>query len=225
MTGSRERQFGDSLGEPIPISALQHAVFCMRQAALIHLEQQWADNRLTAEGDVLHAASDIPGGRRVRGLRRVSALDLASARLAIAGIADLVEFLPDNNGAETPYPIEIKRGKPKLHRADEVQLCAQALCLEEMTQRAVPEGALYYAQTKRRTVVPFDSELRAQTEKTIFELRAVLQSETTPPAIYKTGRCRACSLIELCKPRIAGLSALAWREAALNEALGRQDPP
>ena len=225
MTGSQKRQFDDSLGEPIPISALQHAVFCMRQAALIHLERQWADNRLTAEGDVLHAASDIPSGRRVRGLRRVSALELASVRLGVAGVADLVEFLPDDTGIEAPYPIEIKRGKPKFHRADEVQLCAQALCLEEMTQRTVPEGALYYAQTKRRTVVPFDLELRAQTEKTIFELRAILQSETTPPAIFKANRCRGCSLIDLCKPRIAGISALAWRDATLNEALDQQDPP
>lgn len=138
--------------DPIPLSALQHAVYCLRQAALIHLERLWAENRFTAEGRVMHIAADRPGGRKVRGLRREMSLVIASRRLGIAGVADVVEFIPGKDG-ETPFPIEYKRGKPKLHRADEVQLCAQALCLEEMTGLAVPEGALFYGLTKRRIAV------------------------------------------------------------------------
>ena len=126
MTGSGSELADERESEPIPLSALQHAVYCLRQAALIHLERLWAENRFTAEGQVLHAAADKPGQRKVRGIRRVAALPLASKRLGIAGVADLVEF---HGEEQIPYPIEIKRGKPKLHRADEVQLCAQALCL------------------------------------------------------------------------------------------------
>lgn len=119
--------------EPIPISALQHATYCLRQAALIHLERVWADNRFTAEGDVLHAVADKGGKRLARGVRRVMALPVSSQTLCIAGICDMVEFTGD-----LAHPVEYKRGKPKLHRADEVKMCAQAICLEEMTSRTVP---------------------------------------------------------------------------------------
>jgi CRISPR-associated exonuclease Cas4 len=135
---------------PIPISAIQHAVYCLRQAALIHIERLWEENRFTAEGRVLHAATQEPGGRYSRGVRRISAMPLASRRLGLAGVADVVEFHRTSQGEETPYPVEYKRGKPKAHRADEAQLCAQALCLEEMTGRTVPEGALFYGETRRR---------------------------------------------------------------------------
>lgn len=148
--------------DPIPLSALQHAVYCLRQAALIHIERLWEENRFTAEGHVLHVASDKPGGRRVRGVRRVTALAIGSPRLGIAGVADLVEFRQEG-GREIAFPVEYKRGAPKRHRADEVQLCAQALCLEDMTGQGVPAGALFYAETKRRTEVVFDSDLRALT--------------------------------------------------------------
>lgn len=198
-------------GEPIPLSALQHAVYCLRQAALIHLERVWADNRFTAEGHVLHAVADKGGSRKVRGLRRVMALPIASVRLNIAGVADVVEFLPDAGGGERAFPLEYKRGKPKLHRADEVQLCAQALCLEEMTGRTVPEGALFYAETKRRVTVPFDAELRRLTEDTIAALADVLASGRTPPPTTRRERCRACSLIELCRPDIVARPVRAWR--------------
>lgn len=210
-------------GEPIPISAIQHAVYCLRQAALIHLERLWAENRLTAEGQVLHLASDDAGSRKVRGIRRVSALHLSSRRLGIAGVADLVEFRTSLDDRETPYPVEIKRGKPKLHRADEAQLCAQALCLEEMTGRAVSEGALFYAETRRRTIVPFDSDLRLLTEEMIRRLREVFESETTPAATYKATLCRACSLIELCRPKIVSKPVLSWRERSLQDALTTPD--
>jgi CRISPR-associated exonuclease Cas4 len=147
------------LDNPTPISALQHAVYCLRQAALIHIERLWAESRFTAEGRVLHEVAHEAGSRKSRGVRRVSALPLACLRLNIVGVADVVEFHAAPDG-ETAFPIEYKRGKPKLHRADEVQLCAQALCLEEMTRRAVPAGALFYGETKRRVAVPFDAGLR-----------------------------------------------------------------
>lgn len=209
---------GPSPAEPIPLSALQHAVYCLRQAALIHLEGMWADNRLTAEGGVLHAAAHEPGARKLRGVRRVTALPLACKRLGIAGIADLVEFIAGKEG-ETPYPVEFKRGKKKPHRADDVQLCAQGLCLEEMTGRPVPSGALYYAATKRRVEVAFDAELRALVEATVAELRAVFDSGKTPKAEYRPGKCRACSLLALCRPQAGARSALSWRERALDALL------
>jgi CRISPR-associated exonuclease Cas4 len=209
--------------EPIPISALQHAVYCLRQAALIHLERQWAENRLTAEGRVLHEAADRPDGRYSRGIRREMALPLASRRLGIAGIADVVEFRRGPAG-EVPYPIEHKRGRPKPHRADEVQLCAQALCLEEMTGAGVPEGALFYAKPRRRVVVPFDPELRALTEQTAASLRALFATGTTPPAVYRAALCRGCSLFDICQPRAGRTSAKGWLEQQLRDLLAGDDP-
>ncbi|MDF3856372.1 CRISPR-associated protein Cas4 [Paracoccus pantotrophus] len=207
-----------SVEEPIPLSALQHAVYCLRQAALIHLERLWAENRFTAEGDVLHAVADKGGHRKSRGVRRVKALPLACHRLNLTGTADLVEFLPGPDG-ETAFPIEYKRGKPKMHRADEVQLCAQALCLEEMTRRPVPQGALFYGQTKRRVSVPFDADLRALTESTAAELAAVLASRRTPSPTPHRSRCRACSLLDLCRPEAIRRPVRQWRERMLARAL------
>jgi CRISPR-associated exonuclease Cas4 len=200
--------------DPIPLSALQHAAYCLRQAALIHLERLWADNRFTAEGDVLHAVADKGGKRQARGVRRVMALAVSSTRLGIAGVCDMVEFV-----AEVPFPVEYKRGKPKLHRADEVQLCAQALCLEEMTGRQVPEGALFYAETHRRIVVPFNSDLRTVTETVVANIRQVLASGVTPPPTSHKSRCRACSLLELCRPQLYARPVLAWRASMLREML------
>ncbi|MFN3275245.1 MAG: CRISPR-associated protein Cas4 [Paracoccus sp. (in: a-proteobacteria)] len=200
--------------EPIPLSAVQHAVYCLRQAALIHLERLWAENRFTAEGDVLHAVADKGGSRKGRGVRRVLSLPLASARLNLTGIADLVEFQGD-----VPFPVEYKRGKPKLHRADEVQLCAQALCLEEMTGQPVAMGALFYAQTKRRVTVPFDADLRALTEATVADLAAVLASRQTPKPTPHRARCRACSLLELCRPDTFARPVRQWRDRMLAKAL------
>lgn len=209
---------GQPDAEPIPLSALQHAVYCLRQAALIHIERMWAENRFTAEGKVLHMSADEPGRRRVRGVRRVNALPLASKRLGIAGVADLVEFhqVADK---EVAFPIEIKRGKPKLHRADEVQLCAQALCLEEMTGVGVPEGALFYGETKRRVLVLFDAELRQLTEAIISDLRRVFTTlETPPPTVHKS-RCKACSLRDLCRPDAVARPAAQWRRRAVERQL------
>lgn len=204
--------------DPIAISALQHAVYCLRQAALIHIERVWAENRFTAEGRVLHEVAHEAGTRKSRGVRRVTALPLSCRRLNIAGVADVVEFHPGPTG-EAAFPIEYKRGKPKLHRADEVQLCAQALCLEEMTGRAVPEGALFYGETRRRVAVPFDAELRQLTEDTAIAFGALIAEGRTPPAVWKASRCRACSLIELCRPKALAKSAIGFRRRALEAAL------
>lgn len=196
--------------EPIPLSALQHAVYCLRQAALIHVERLWADNRFTAEGHVMHAVADKCGGRRVRGTRRVMALPLASRALNLSGTADVVEFIPSPEG-ETAFPVEFKRGKPKPHRADEVQLCAQALCLEEMTGRPVPEGALFYGETRRRIVVPFDAELRRLTMDAVAALAEIFATGKTPSPTTQRQRCRACSLLSLCRPDVVARPVRAWR--------------
>jgi CRISPR-associated exonuclease Cas4 len=205
--------------DPIPLSALQHAVYCLRQAALIHIERAWADNRFTAEGHVLHAVADKGGSRKARGVRRVMALPIASKRLDIAGTADMVEFHQNSAGVEIPYPVEYKRGRPKLHRADEVQLCAQALCLEEMTGVSVPEGALYYAETKRRLAVSFDGELRRLTEETAAACAQIFATGTTPPPTTRRERCRACSLIDLCRPDAVERPVKAWRARMVSRLL------
>lgn len=210
--------------DPIPLSALQHAIYCLRQAALIHVERLWEENRFTAEGRVLHAKVNEPGQRKIKGVRRVTGLHVASRRLGLAGVTDLVEFKMAAGG-ETPFPVEFKRGKPKLHRADEVQLCAQALCLEEMFGCSVPEGALFYAETKRRVVVPFDAALRALTETTAAQLRELFATRLTPPAEYQARKCGACSLIGQCRPKAAGRSARAWRERMVSALLDRQGDP
>lgn len=206
--------------DPIPLSAVQHAVYCLRQAALIHLERLWAENRFTAEGDVLHAVANKGGSRRARGVRRVMSLPLASQRLNLTGVADLVEFSAAPDG-ERAFPVEYKRGKPKLHRADEVQLCAQALCLEEMTGHPVPEGALFYAETHRRVTVPFDAELRALTEATAAALAKVFETRQTPAPTPHKARCRSCSLHDLCRPETHARPVRAWRDRMLAEALVR----
>lgn len=210
--------------EPIPLSTLQHAVYCLRQAALIHLERVWAENRFTAEGQVLHQVADKGGSRKARGVRRVMALPLASKRLNITGVADIVEFLP-GDGSEIPYPVEYKRGKAKLHRADEVQLCAQALCLEEMVGHPVSEGAIFYAETKRRLPVPFDTGLRHLTEEMIAALADMFAHRLTPPPTPHKKRCQACSLHELCRPDAVAKPARAWRSRMLTRLLADAGSP
>lgn len=208
-------------GDPVPISALQHALYCERQCALIHLDRVWEENRLTAEGRVLHERVDDRASRRRQGVRTVTALPLACRRLGLAGVADVVEFhaVPTgSDGEESAFPVEYKRGRPKLHRADEVQLCAQALCLEEMTGRPVPEGALFYGETRRRVAVPFDAALRKLTEETTALVHRLLTGSRLPPAVYEARKCRACSLVEACRPRLSGRSARTWRALAIAAA-------
>lgn len=168
---------------------------------------------------MLHAVADKGGSRKGRGVRRVLSLPLGLTRLGLSGTADLVEFQPLPEGGERPFPVEYKSGKPKLHRSDEVQLCAQAMCLEEMTGQPVPEGALYYAQTKRRVVVPFDADLRALTVATVAELAQLFRSRKTPTPTPQRSRCRACSLVDLCRPDTVARPAERWRDQTLARLL------
>ncbi|GAB4526582.1 MAG: CRISPR-associated protein Cas4 [Parvularculaceae bacterium] len=199
--------------ELIPISALQHYLYCPRQCALIHIEQQWAENRLTAEGRQLHENIDKPHKASAKGVRIVAAMPLRSDRLGLVGVADIVE-LTKRQGGWSAFPIEYKRGRPKSHRADEVQLCAQALCLEEMLETEIPEGAIFYGKTRRRTSVAIDAELRRLTRDIIVKLRALFDANETPPAKYAKRQCDACSLIEACKPKLKS-RARAWLDDAL----------
>lgn len=192
----------------IPISALQHYLYCPRQCALIHLEQQWAENRQTAEGRLLHQQADTPKIERRHGVRTVTAMPLLSLDLGITGKADVVEFRATEKG-ERAFPIEYKRGRPKAHRADEVQLCAQALCLEAMLDQPVEAGALFYGQTRRRKDVVFDALLRELTQRAIADTRAMLASGRTPLARYEAKLCDRCSLIDLCQPHLLGRSNIA----------------
>lgn len=201
----------------IPLSALQHYLYCPRQCALIHVEQLWAESRHTAEGRLLHDKADKPKMERRKGVRTVTAMPLAQPQLGITGVADVVEFHMGDDAAERPYPVEYKRGRPKAHQADEVQLCAQALCLEHMLNCQIPEGALYYGETRRRTVVPFDEALRALTCQTIEATRAMVASGRTPSATYSATLCDNCSLLDLCQPHLLhrGESVQNWLRAQL----------
>ena len=151
--------------EPIYLSRLQHYLFCPRQFALIELENSWAENQFTAEGQVLHQRVNQADQQKRGAIRTVWALRLANEQLGIEGVADVVEYHKQADGTQMPYPIEYKRGKPKTHRADEVQLCAQALCLEAMHGVSIPEGALFYGEVRRRHPVVFDAELRDLTDR------------------------------------------------------------
>lgn len=200
--------------EPIPLSALQHWAYCPRQCGLIHLEQAFDDNLHTLRGQAVHAQVDRPGFELRRGLRVERALPLFNDRLGLIGKADTVEFEPDG----TPYPVEYKHGSR--HKAaaiaacDDLQLAAQALCLEEMSHRAVPEGALFYASSKRRRVVAIDAALREQVGVTAAAVRAMLEGGRLPPPTSDPRRCRGCSLHARCQPEaLARLAAGADGDA------------
>jgi CRISPR-associated exonuclease Cas4 len=184
----------------IAISALQHYVFCPRQCALIHIEQVWAENSYTAEGREMHERVDDGETSYRPGVRITRSVPLRSAMLGASGIADVVEW-HKRNGREEPFPIEYKRGRQKKHDADKVQLCAQAICLEEMLNLTIPTGALFYGQTKHRFDVTFDETLR---EKTIAASNGVheLFSNGVTPLPEPGPKCKQCSLHELCLPEV-----------------------
>ncbi|MDR1530373.1 MAG: CRISPR-associated protein Cas4 [Burkholderiales bacterium] len=211
--------------DPIPLSALQHYLYCPRQCALIHLEQIWIENRFTAEGRVLHDRVDIVRTERQRGVRTVSAMPVADLTLGIAGIVDVVEFHETPDG-KCAYPVEYKRGRPKAHRADEVQLCAQALCLETMLRQSVPEGSLFYGKTRRRKIVIFDEALRALTHETIRAIQDIFVTKQMPGVKYDPSRCNACSLIESCQPQLLNRrqSVDAWLRQEFIEEEGDAPP-
>ena len=199
--------------DPIALSALQHWCYCPRQCALIHVEQVFEENLFTQRGQALHKRVDDPGCEVRDGLRVERALPLFCDRLGLVGKADVVEFLPDG----APYPVEYKHGsrnkRADIAACDDIQLAAQALCLEEMFGRAVPEGALYYATSRRRRIVAVDADLRAKTESTVAAVRQLLTSSVLPPPL-NDDHCRASSLRDLCQPEAVVRSP--ERSAVLN---------
>jgi CRISPR-associated exonuclease Cas4 len=179
----------------VMISALQHYAFCPRQFALIHIEQVWDENIYTLRGQRVHEKVDIPEDEQFDDVRVERALPLWCHQLGIRGIADVVEFTRD----DIPYPVEYKSGSKKPRLADDIQLCAQALCLEEMLGCAVPLGAIYHAGSKRRREVKIDAKLRTHTQQTIIATRELLISQKLPPPVNDK-RCDDCSLIDACMP-------------------------
>lgn len=225
--------------ELLPLSALQHLLFCERQCALIHVEQVWVENVLTAEGRQLHERVDTGPGETRGEIHTARGLPLRSLALGLSGKADCVEFhrlpgagaervtemgavLPELEGRWRPFPVEYKRGRPKADRADEVQLCAQALCLEEMLGATVANGALFYARTRRRLAIDFDGPLRMLTEETAARLHALIAKGLTPRA-RREPKCASCSLLEVCMPDALGSSAERYLDEAIRQA-GRDLP-
>ena len=194
----------------IQLSGLQHFAFCRRQWALIHIENQWAENFRTVDGSLMHENVHDQGFRESRGdVLIVRGLAVHSAQLGISGQCDVVEFhrnpngitLRDREGSWWPYPVEYKRGRPKDRQADELQLCAQAMCLEEMLCCAVPEGALYYGETRHRLTVQFTLDLRDQVRDSFAEMHDLYRKRYTPRVKPSKG-CNACSLKDLCVPKL-----------------------
>lgn len=179
----------------VAISALQHLVYCERQAALIHVERVWVENQLTALGQIVHARTDERGRDRRRGARVERSVQLRSTRLRLSGVADAVEWV---NGA--PRPVETKRGPVVERLADQVQLCAQALCLEEMLATPVETGVLFYAATHKRVEAPLTAALREQTERAAARMHQLVERREVP-APEVGPKCRSCSLQPICQPR------------------------
>ncbi len=188
----------------LPLSGLQHLLFCERQCALIHVEQSWAENRLTAEGRIMHERVHEEGMESRGDIRTEYGMPLRSLRLGIIGKADVVEFhrSTGKNGGKVwvPFPVEYKRGKPKKDNSDKVQLCAQAICLEEMLDLAIPAGALFYGKTRRRLDVIFDDALKLKTENAAMRFHELMNAGRTPKPVYSK-KCDRCSMYDLCLPK------------------------
>jgi CRISPR-associated exonuclease Cas4 len=203
--------------ELLPLSGIQHFCFCRRQWALIHVEDQWVDNALTVEGHLLHQRTDDPFISEVRGgIVTARAMPVASYRLGLNGICDVVEFtpspegvnLPGRQGLYQPVPIEYKRGKEKVDHSDEVQLCAQAICLEEMLSINIPVGYLYYGKTRHRVEVMFTEELRGLVYKMAEEMHQYFARGYTPQ-VKPSKACKSCSLNNICLPELLDKSGSA----------------
>ena len=193
---------GQDADDPIMISALEHYSYCPRQCALIHVEQAFADNVHTKRGNAVHERVDKPGYETSPGIRVERALPLRCERLGLVGKADVVEFHPGG----VPYPVEYKHGRKREAKHDELQLAAQALCLEEMTGERVEFGAIYHHSSRRRREVRITEALRRQVEETALAIRKLVRSGTLPPAV-NDARCKECSLKELCQPEAMAASA------------------
>lgn len=201
----------------LQLSGIQHFRFCRRQWALIHVENQWQENYFTVDGTLMHANAHDGEKRESRGdMLILRDLPVFSRTLGVTGKCDVVEFYRDDGGVALrgseglwrPFPVEYKRGKPKAHSADELQLCAQAMCLEEMLCCAIPQGALYYGEPRRRTQVEFTPELRGEVRACLSEMHGLYARGHTPRV--KPGKmCRACSLREACLPALSGRRSVA----------------
>jgi CRISPR-associated exonuclease Cas4 len=199
------------------ISALQHLLYCERQCALIHVEQLWSENVLTVRGEIMHKRAHDNEISYHKGIRVERGISVRSRRLGLIGKSDVVEFHKKNE-RDIPFPIEYKLGKPKKNRCDEVQLCAQAICLEEMLNVTIPNGALFYGKTQRRQDVSFDTELRMLTESTAIQLHELVNKEVTPPPIYEKWKCDNCSLLDLCMPKSSKkIAATIYLEKIIHE--------
>lgn len=202
--------------EQISLSALQHWHYCPRQCGLIHLEQVFDENVHTLRGQAVHAKVDKPGVETTKGVRVERAMPLWHDELGLVGKADVVEFLPGG----VPYPVEYKHGSRNkaadIAACDDIQLAAQAMCLETMLGKTVAEGALYYATSKRRRVVPITAQLRAEVVQTVQAVRQMLTSAKLPPPLVAeqaARRCKACSLLERCQPQATHAGLMAARAA------------
>lgn len=194
----------------LPLSGIQHFLFCRRQWALIHVEQQWKENALTAEGRIMHKRVDDPFFTETRnGVVTTRSVPVASYRLGLSGVCDVVEFtaspdgvrLPNRDGLYLAAPVEYKRGKEKHDHSDETQLCAQALCLEEMLSLTIPKGYLYYGEIRRRVEIELTAELRRLVKEMSDEMHNYFSRGYTPKV--KTSKaCRSCSLADICLPKL-----------------------
>ena len=184
----------------IQLSALQHYAFCSRQCALIHVEQVWSENRLTAEGRIMHEHVHDEGDESRGDVRIERGASLRSLRLGLIGKADVVEYHRQADGTWQAFPVEYKRGKPKPDHSDKIQLCAQAICLEEMLNVSIPAGALFYGKTRRRLDVDFDEALRQETEAAAIKTHELIDAGITPAPVYAK-RCESCSLMAECMPK------------------------
>ena len=198
----------------LQLSGLQHFAYCPRQWALIHIEQQWQENERTADGRIFHSRAHEGASHELRGdLLILRGLRVFSDELGVSGSCDVVEFrrdpagvsLPRFEGTWQPYPVEYKRGEPKENNADRLQLCAQAMCLEEMLLCDIPEGSLFYGETRRREVVALDAPLRAEVTQMLDQMHRYYNAHHTPKARQTKG-CNACSLRDVCLPRLGRLS-------------------
>ena len=199
------------------LSGIQHFAFCKRQWALVHIEQQWHENLRTVEGNILHdRAHDEKMTEKRKGLLITRGMPVASRTLGINGVCDVVEFHKDDNGIEVygqqgrylPVPVEYKRGEPKKDNADKLQLCAQAMCLEEMLACHIPKGYLFYGETKHRLEVEFNEDLRSEVQESIVQMHDFFRRKYTPRV--KTGSfCRACSLNTVCLPKLCSITSVS----------------
>ncbi|HOJ00265.1 MAG TPA: CRISPR-associated protein Cas4 [Anaerolineaceae bacterium] len=196
--------------ELLPLSGIQHFYFCRRQWALIHVERQWQENRLTAEGRAMHKRADDPFFSEVREGKIIArSMPVASYTLGLSGVCDVVEFIPSPQGVQLPHrlekylpvPVEYKRGKEKKDACDEVQLCAQAICLEEMLSTDIPQGYFFYGEVRHRIEVLFTAELRDLVKRVSQEMHQYFERGYTPQ-VKPTKACQSCSLEDICLPTL-----------------------